>query len=143
VYKRVLVPLDGSSLAEDILPLAERISGGFNIPLHLLSVVQQDAVAAGRAADPDASRKATQKAQDYLRGVSEQLSRRIGPERVQMSVQITQVADAIVQEADRVPETLIALSSHGRSGVQRWALGSVAGRVVSHRAVPVLVVRTA
>ena len=137
MYKRVLVPLDGSKLAEDILPFTERFSSGFNIPLHLLTVIPQDAVAATRAADPDASRKATQKAQDYLRGVSERVSRSVGPEQVKISVKIAKVADAIVQEAESVPETLIALSSHGRSGLIRMVLGSVADKVLHGTTAPI------
>jgi nucleotide-binding universal stress UspA family protein len=132
-----LVPLDGSKLAEDILPLAQRLSRGFNIPLHLLTVIQQDAVAATRAAGSDARKQATQNAQDYLRGVSAQVSHRVGPERVQLSVQIAKVADAIVQEAESVPETLIALSSHGRSGLTRMVLGSVADKVLHSTQAPV------
>jgi nucleotide-binding universal stress UspA family protein len=137
MYTRVLVPLDGSTLAEAILPLAERVSRGFNIPVHLLTVIQQDAVAATRAAGSDASKKAAQKAQDYLRVVSERVSRSIGPEHVEMSVTIAKVADAIVQEAESVPETLIALSSHGRSGLTRMVLGSVADKVLHGTTVPV------
>jgi nucleotide-binding universal stress UspA family protein len=137
VYKRVLVPLDGSKLAEDILPLAERVSRGCTIPLHLLTVIPQDPVAATRAAGPDVRKKAAQKAQDYLRVVSERVSRSVGSEHVQMSVQIASVADAIVQEADCVPATLIALSSHGRSGLTRMLLGSVADKVLHGTKAPV------
>ena len=137
MYKRVLVPLDGSKLAEEILPLAERVSSGFNIPLHLLTVIQPDSVAATRAAGSDASQQAARKAQDYLRVVSERLSRSVGPARVQMSVQIARVADAIVQEAESVSETLIALSSHGRSGLTRMVLGSVADKVLHGTKTPV------
>jgi nucleotide-binding universal stress UspA family protein len=138
VYKRILVPLDGSKLAEEILPLAERVSRGCNIPLHLLTVVQQASVPATRAAGADAMKKAAQKAQDYLLSVvSERISRSIDPEHVTMSVQIAQVADAIVQEAERVPETLIALSSHGRSGLTRMMLGSVADKVLHGTTAPV------
>jgi nucleotide-binding universal stress UspA family protein len=132
-----LVPLDGSKLAEEILPLAERLSSAFNIPLHLLTVIQQDAVAATRAPGPDASKQAAQKAQDYLRMVSKRVSRSVGPEHVTTSVQIAKVADAIVQEADSVPETLIALSSHGRSGLTRMLLGSVADKVLHGTKAPV------
>lgn len=137
MYQRVLVPLDGSKLAEEILPLAERVSRGFNIPLHLLTVIQQDAVAATRTAGPDARKKAAQNAQDYLSMVSERVRRRVGPEHVTMSVTISRVADAIVQEAERVPETLIALSSHGRSGLTRMMLGSVADKVLHGTKAPV------
>jgi nucleotide-binding universal stress UspA family protein len=137
VYKRVLVPLDGSKLAEDILPLAERVSRGLNIPVHLLTVIPQDAAAATSAAGSDASLQAAQKAQDYLRVVHERLSRRIGPAQVQMSVPIARVAEAIVQEAESVSETLIALSSHGRSGLTRMVLGSVAHKVLHGTTAPV------
>jgi nucleotide-binding universal stress UspA family protein len=137
VYKRVLVPLDGSKLAEEILPLAERVSRAFNIPLHLLTVIQQDSAVATGTAGPDAQQKAARKAQDYLSEVSARVSRSIEPEHVQMSVPIARVADAILQEADSVPETLITLSSHGRSGLTRMVLGSVADKVLHGTTAPV------
>jgi nucleotide-binding universal stress UspA family protein len=137
MYKRVLVPLDGSKLAEEILPLAEHVSSGLNIPLHLLTVMRQDSIAATRGAGSDAIKKASQKAQDYLSVVSERVSRSVGPENVKISVKIGKVADAIVQEAESVPETLIALSSHGRSGLTRMVLGSVADKVLHGTNAPV------
>ena len=137
MYKRVLVPLDGSKLAEDIVPLAERVSRGFAIPLHLLTVIHQDAVAAMSAAGADARKQAAQKAQGYLRGIAERVSHSLGPAQVTMSVQVAGVADAIVQEAERVPQTLLALSSHGRSGLTRMVLGSVADKVLHGTTAPV------
>ena len=50
-------------------------------------------------------------------------------------------AQEIIQEAAREADTLIAMSGHGRSGVGRWVLGSVADRVVRNSGDPVLVVR--
>jgi nucleotide-binding universal stress UspA family protein len=137
MYARVLVPLDGSPLAEEILPLAERLSSGFDIPIHLLTIVQQNAMGFTRATGSHASMKAAEAAQAYLRLVAERVSRSIRSAHVTMSVNIATVADAIVEEAARVPETLIALSSHGRSGLTRMVLGSVADKVLHGTKAPV------
>jgi nucleotide-binding universal stress UspA family protein len=139
MYQRVLIPLDGSKLAEEILPLAERVSSGFTIPLHLLTVIQRNSVAATRAAGLDANQKAAEKAQDYLGMILERVGRGVGTEHVKMAVKIGEVADTIVQEAESVPKTLIALSSHGRSGLTRMVLGSVADKVLHGTRAPVFI----
>jgi nucleotide-binding universal stress UspA family protein len=137
MYQRVLVPLDGSPLAEEIVPLAARLSRGFNIPVHLLTVIPHDAVAAVSAAGPEVRQQASQNAHDYLRAVAERVRRSVSPGHVQMSVTMAPVAEAIVQEAERVPATLIALSSHGRSGLTRMLVGSVAHKVLHATTAPV------
>jgi nucleotide-binding universal stress UspA family protein len=94
--QRVLVPQDGSTLAEEILSLAVRISRGFNIPVHLVTVVPLDSVAGARTRDPDACQEAVQNAQDDLSAISERVRRSVGPKHVTMAVTVAKVADAIV-----------------------------------------------
>jgi len=50
-------------------------------------------------------------------------------------------ADAILDLADGTPDSLVALTTHGRSGIGRWVMGSVADRLVRHSGLPVLVIR--
>jgi hypothetical protein len=89
MYTCALVPLNGSTLAEDILPLTERVSHGFNIRVHLLSVIPQDAVAAIRAIGPDPS-NGQYRIRKPIYGGSERVRKSIGPAHVTMVVTIRQ-----------------------------------------------------
>ncbi|MGZ8495649.1 MAG: universal stress protein, partial [Candidatus Binatia bacterium] len=68
--------------------------------------------------------------------------RKLGIEQISYLLQEGIAADEIVSVADQTPESLIVICSHGRSGVKRWALGSVAETVVRHSSRPVLVLRS-
>ena len=138
MYSRVLVPLDGSKLAEEILPLAECIGTAFNIPVELLSVVEKDVVEDMSKYSKGAQSKAATAAQVYLSGIATKMSSQVPADQVKMSVKVAKVADAIVEEADKVNGTLIALSSHGRSGLTRMVLGSIADKVLHATKSPLL-----
>ena len=51
------------------------------------------------------------------------------------------IADIILETADAMQVDMIAMSTHGRSGLQRWVMGSIADRVVRHSPIPVLLIR--
>lgn len=122
----VLVPLDGSELAEQALPYAEAIARISNAPLHLMRVVP-----------PDAPASAESEARDYLRDKAKAYG-----DRVQISVRMGQPADQIVDSADEMTEPVIVMTTHGRSGIGRWLYGSVADRVVRGSGAPVLLIRS-
>jgi nucleotide-binding universal stress UspA family protein len=84
--------------------------------------------------------EAAAKAMQYLHEVSKRL-KTDGIENVSERLLQGQPAEAIVSLAHEIPGSLIAMTTHGRSGVQRWLLGSVADRVIRHSAAPVLLVR--
>ena len=141
MYKRVLLPLDGSKLAERALPHAIAQAQGFGARLVLLRVAETIPHAPGvSAADLErVKRQIVTWAQEYLERVTEQVQE-----------QGVQVESAIVEGRPNVEITrfaeassidLIVLSSRGRSGFSRWLLGSVADRVVRGATVPVLLVR--
>jgi nucleotide-binding universal stress UspA family protein len=81
-----------------------------------------------------------QRASEYLEGESKQL-RNQGLEQVSCRVLEGSAAEKIIEVARESPETLIAMSTHGASGVGRWVLGSVTERVVRHSDTAVVVVR--
>jgi nucleotide-binding universal stress UspA family protein len=144
MYTRIVVPLDGSELAEVALPNANELSRMSGAPLHLVRVVD---VMTGRpygtylaveaAGYAEALKVEEIESAAYLASVKERLERagyavatelRRGP----ASHEITQLA----RTGD-----VIVMATHGRGGLRRWLLGSVAEEVVRHSPVPVLLVR--
>jgi nucleotide-binding universal stress UspA family protein len=146
MYKKVLVPLDGSKLAECVLPHVESIAGGCGVeeviflrvaePLHLPSGggVYLDQQTIDRI---DADSKAA--AESYLG----QLVKRTRYNGVSIKTElITGVpAESIADYAMKNSIDLIAIATHGRSGISRWAWGSVADRILRSACVAVLMVR--
>ena len=88
----------------------------------------------------DLIQEATVEAEEYLKQMSQQLSNE-GVGESQSYVRQGEAAGTILDLAGDSPSTLIAMCTHGRSGVGRWALGSVTDRVVRHSNRPVLVIR--
>lgn len=122
MYKRILVPVDGSSFSNQILPLAGTIARTTGAQLTLYR-----AVARGGAVT---------ETETALRTLAESC----GGEAICKEVH-GGVAEAILHEADRVPGTLVAITSHGRSGVMRAVLGSTALDVLRTGGKPILVYR--
>jgi nucleotide-binding universal stress UspA family protein len=121
----VVVPLDGSELAERALGYATGIADRMNAPILLVGVVP---VAS------DESEKNETRA--YLRSVEKRLDG-----RVQIAVERGRPAEAITEVARLSAESLIVMSTHGRGGIHRWMVGSVAEEVVRTAGMPVLLVR--
>ena len=144
MYKRIVVPLEGSELAEVALRHANELSRMSGAPLHLVRIVDvmtgrpHGAYLAVEAAGYAEALKGEEiESAAYLASVKERLGRagysvttelRRGP----ASHEITQ----LVRSGD-----VIVMATHGRGGVRRWLLGSVAEEVVRHAPVPVLLVR--
>jgi nucleotide-binding universal stress UspA family protein len=143
---RILVPLDGSGLAEKILPHVRALAETNNVEIHLLRVytlppdayvVADGVIAQGPAPYREELKK---EAQTYLDGVMAGL-RADGLQRVIATALEGDPAGEIIDLARKTPNDLIAISTHGRSGIGRWVLGSVAEKVVQHSRGPVLLVR--
>lgn len=155
---RVLVPLDGSALAEVALQPAAQLAAALAAPgqgaIHLVRVVKRDTLP-GEILDPVTKEQLLHKAKTYLASVTEHVREGIAAElklAVTWSVALdTDAADAIIRVAEigEDPEgagvfggcDLIALATHGRGGVQRWAMGSVAERILAGTTLPVFIVR--
>jgi len=122
MYDRILVPVDGSAFSEEVLPHALGIAQASGAALSLIRVVGQDAEQA------EAAR--------YVGALAAELSA-----DGRALVASGDLADAILAEARRVPGTLVAMTSHGHSGLMEALLGSVALRVVRTGGTPVIVYR--
>jgi nucleotide-binding universal stress UspA family protein len=142
--QRIVVPLDGSELAEKALPCAVELAKKMNLEVILLRVYLMPGVAyptGGHAPDWKLlDHEARQRASEYLQGKMRQL-RNEGLERVSFKVLEGSAAEKIIDVARENPDSLIAMSTHGASGVGRWLLGSITERVIRHSDAPVLVVR--
>jgi nucleotide-binding universal stress UspA family protein len=142
MYKRLIVPLDGSKTAERALPYARALATALRIPVELLAVVDISAMSLQVAAD---------KARylDILIAEGEQSSRSYLAEmaalfkhvEVQCTVDRGRPAEAIVERAASDKDALITMATHGRSGVNRWLMGSVAEKVLRATQNPLLLVR--
>jgi nucleotide-binding universal stress UspA family protein len=141
--RRILVPLDGSSLAEQILPAAVRIAQAMSGELMLLQVpiAQMAGWTTSEWPAPVLSMLATaeENAQAYLSNVAGRLTQQ--GIVVSTATRIGSVANAIVEYAEDNQVDLIALCTHGRTGLARWALGSVADRVLRASNTPILLIR--
>jgi nucleotide-binding universal stress UspA family protein len=145
---RVFVPVDGSGLAEKTLPHVRALAKTKNLEIHLLRVYTLPAdayvVADGVIGQgPEPYREQLKKeAQTYLDGLVAGL-RADGLNRVMATAIEGDPAGEIIDLARKTPNDLIVISTHGRSGIGRWVLGSVAEKVVQHSRGPVLLVRAA
>lgn len=143
---RLVVPLDGSPLAEGALPMAARLADTLGVPIHLVRVVAPDQWRATLLAELDApeayerrEEEAVRQAETYLAGQVQGLRDR----DLMASSEVRTGSPAAVVLETVVPGDLIVLSSHGRGGPRRWVLGSVAEQLVRRAPAPVLVVRPA
>jgi nucleotide-binding universal stress UspA family protein len=142
MYAKILVPLDGSKTAENVVPLARSFARGLQIPVELLGVV--DVAEMARHGPPSQASMirsivddATRRFDDYLERVAKNFL--VG--KVQCTVRQGNAAEAIIEVAGAEKQTLIAMATHGRSGLDRWLLGSVAEKVLRGASNPTLVVR--
>jgi nucleotide-binding universal stress UspA family protein len=138
MYEKILVPLDGSALAERALLHAAGIARGTRAEILLLQAIyaplpvvpEPVLLAEGKMIEEAA--KATS---EYLERIGSQL--REGGHRVRTMVEESPPADAILRVADREMVDLIIMSTHGRSGLSRLMMGSIAESVLrnTHRTV--------
>ena len=146
MYKNIMVPLDGSPLAECVLPHLDALAKGCQMEnVTLVRVVEDVRMPGGAEAGFDekqlkeiyTSRKA--EAEQYL----SQLAKRIKYDNVKVKSTLLagSVADSLADYATKNDIDLILISTHGRSGVSRWIWGSVADRILRSACVPVFMVR--
>lgn len=155
MYEHILVALDGSELAERVLPHAEALAGKFGSSVTLLrAITSLDSILAATAPTPmigqpvvpypsvdptellDAERA---EATEYLQKVAERLSK--GGIQVTIATPEGPASDAIVDHAHTKGVNLVAMTTHGRGGLGRLILGSVADDVLRRVACPLLLVR--
>jgi nucleotide-binding universal stress UspA family protein len=141
---KILAPLDGSDVGESALPYAETIAAISQATVNLVQVVSPPGtVEANLLGGPDWRKfiKAMRDAgENYLNNIAERLKSK--DVKVIYEVLTGDPADKIVEYAAEKGVSLIAMSTHGRTGLTRWVLGSVADKVLHGARIPVLLVRS-
>lgn len=146
-----LVPLDGSTLAEAALAPAQALTEALAAPgqgaLHLVQVVKAFQSTIDEGFVSELNEGARRLARSYLATVVQRVASEV-PDRevvVTSSVELApDVASALLEEAGQAGPggyDLIAISTHGRHGLQRWVMGSVTERLLNTARLPILIVR--
>jgi nucleotide-binding universal stress UspA family protein len=137
MFKRILVPLDGSSLAEAILPQVQDLAKALGAELFL---VRAAAAHVFPGVDPtEGEVDVVRKAEAYVTEVAGRLRDTGIP--IHTTVRYGEAAEEILRHIKDNAVDLVAMSTHGRSGLSRLVLGSVAAQVVHRATVPVLLLR--
>jgi nucleotide-binding universal stress UspA family protein len=143
MYKKILVPLDGSELSEKALKaLIDVATPPGDIDVILLEVVEPPVTlyVGGPSAistAQEAQKQAKTAAAAYLSKLASRLKRK--KLSVKTAVVIGTPADVILDYANQNRVDLIIMSTHGKSGISRWFFGSVAEKVTRHATIPVLI----
>ena len=142
MYKRALVPLDGSMVAESILPFILEIAGPLDMEVALVRVLVPGppmAVEGTRHVAIEDAAKLRAGAEEYLASIAADL--RAKGVSVTTAVRRGEPVAEILAGAREVDADLIAMTTHGRSGLSRLLFGSVAAAVLSHAEIPVFLMR--
>jgi len=142
MYKKMLVPLDGSDLAEVVLPYAKEIAGRLDLDvilLHVYSPAKHDFIPMHQVY--------IERMAEIVRSQSQEVQEKAGVQprgkvvKVRGELAVGHPAEEILRYADKNNVDLILIATHGHSGIKRWAMGSVADKVLRAANVPVWLVR--
>ena len=142
MYKRILIPLDGSRVAEGILPFILQIAGPLDLEVVLVRVMEPlppQAIEGTTVFTVDDLAARLNRAREYLAPVAANLRRR--GVRVTTDARHGQPVTEIVAAARETGAGLIAMTTHGRTGFSRLMFGSVAEAVLRQAKIPVLMMR--
>jgi len=150
MFERVLVPLDGSKVGEAAIPvikrLVEKCGPGVKVEITLLGVITllRHWVVVGEASAPvsyteDELNLIKQRVMNYLIRTGDSLKKR--GVVIKTMVASGNAAEEILKACTEINADLIAMSTHGRSGLRRLAFGSITDKVLHGSTVPVLMVR--
>ena len=144
MFRQILVPLDGSERAEQVLPVAARLARATRSEIILLRVVDltYTSISYGMGV-PYISQRLLEDEISVARNYLERWSHdsTLAGIMVQMRALAGDPATIITTQAAELPTGLVVISSHGYTGMKRWLLGSVAEKVAQHALVPVLILR--
>ena len=136
-FENILVPLDGSECAEMILPKVEKLAKDLKATIHLLQVVYAHTFP---GADPtEAEVAVVRKAEEYLKKMEDQLKAK--GFNADSHVRYGDDAEEILDHVSQKDVDMVAMTTHGRSGIKRFLLGSVAEKILRHSPKPVFLVR--
>jgi len=148
MYNKILVPLDGSELAECVLEHVRAIATGCRVSeVVLLTIVEQyeegpAGITWGGVVSAEQVAAVAEKSQAEATDYTIKVANKLKEEGMAVRALVIQgkAADGILDYAQKNQVDLILMSTHGRSGPSRWAFGSIADRVIRHSRIPVLIV---
>jgi nucleotide-binding universal stress UspA family protein len=144
MFKKILVPIDGSECANHALDEAAAFAREQNAQLMICAVMEpQNAEYAMAYATPDLTGALFEALQEACEGDLKEAAKRVAPLTVKTVLCQGSAADEIVKTARELGADLIVMGSHGRRGLSHFFLGSVAEGVLQRSAIPVMVVRFA
>jgi nucleotide-binding universal stress UspA family protein len=142
MYEKILVPFDGSQISEAILPYARFLGDQLKLAVELIHVIDTEMPLSASAADQGRYQEFISaegaSSMAYLKNIATSFA---ASTQVDCRVEHGKPAEVIVDKAAGNSRTLIAMTTHGRSGINRWWLGSVADKVLHAAANPLLLVR--
>lgn len=145
MFKHLLVPLDGSPIAESALSTAQEIATRFDGQITLFHVIDSTHILPSiellhSEAVVSLREQADQMIRDYLRKIKINLSQEGHDVKVEI-ISGKSVAEAILEAVNKLEMDAIVMCTHGRGGLQRWVYGSVADKILKHATIPVVLVR--
>ena len=149
MYRKILAPLDGLPLAECTIEHVKEIAKGCNVPEVVFLFVVDIAKNAYWAADVAPNVQILQQAEEAQKEGAQSYLKKVVAKAKKDGLMVKGVvvegnpADSIIEYAQKNGVDLIVMSTHGRSGVSRFAMGSVTDKVIRTAAAPVLVVTPA
>ncbi len=139
MFKHLLVPLDGSHLAETALPAAAYLAHVMNASVMLIHIIEHNA-----PKEVHSERHLTEpiEAETYL----EDVARRAFPPEIKVEIhvhssEVSKVAPSIVEHAEEMHDDLVVMCTHGKGGVLDWIYGSIAQQVTGMKKTPVFLIR--
>jgi nucleotide-binding universal stress UspA family protein len=143
MYERLLVPLDGSELAEVAIPYAEELAGKFGSKVILLNVRRPSEDPSNPEHGAYLNKMIAMIEDDTKKSpaLSSGEKAKVESAIIGLSGLLTHPAEEILDYAEKENISLIIMATHGRTGIKRWALGSVAEKVVRASTKPILLVR--
>ena len=144
MYKTILVPLDGSDRAEAILPHAEQLAKLGNGKIILMQVVEPAYASMSREIPMMISQELTQLREEEVTAYLSNRRKKLEKKGIKALTRVEHgpIVSTIIQVADREGADLIALASHGRSGLARVFYGSVAAGLLQHADRTLLIIRS-
>jgi nucleotide-binding universal stress UspA family protein len=141
--QRILVPLDGSELAEQVLPVVGPIARVLEAKITLLQVTSRYVSVSFSSEWYPPVQSDLEMVEQHAKAYLERMAGGLREQGIEASTAIESgmVAQSIIEYAEGNRIDLIAMSTHGRTGLARWALGSVADRVLRAAGIPILLVR--
>ena len=140
IIKNLLIPLDGSKLAESVLPYAAQVAKKLNVSVTLLHIIETDAPE--KVHGQQHLTKPAQ-AEKYLNSISSlEIFKYVGVEFHVHEMSVKDVAKSISEHSQELQQDLVVLCTHGSSGIHHILFGSIAQQVISLGTTPVLLVNS-